>query len=60
MAYLIGNLIGRLIVSALIVWLVMFLIKRFDFKSSIKSLKQPLPILSILIIFCLGILGGTA
>jgi len=49
MAYLTGNLVGRFIMSVIIVWIVMFFIKRFDFKKSWASIKAPFPILCILI-----------
>lgn len=37
MAYLIGNLVGRLIFSYLLVLIVMFFIKKFKFKKALSS-----------------------
>ena len=60
MAYIIGNLLGRLIMSAFIVWAVLFLMKRFDYKVATKSLKKPVPMLSIFVLFFLGLLAGAS
>ena len=59
MAFILGNLVGRFLMSALIVWIVMMLIKRFDMKLATASLKRPLPILSVFIVFVLGLVGST-
>lgn len=60
MAFLIGNLIGRLIMSFLIVLVVMVVIKKFDFKAAAQSMKRPGPIVSTCIVFFLGLLGSLA
>lgn len=60
MAYLIGNLVGRFVMSVIIVWVVMFFIKRFDFKKSWTSTWKPVPVIFILVVFMLGVLSGAA
>ena len=56
MAYVIGNLVGRLLLSAIIVLVVMFIVKKFDMKKAMSSMKRPLPVASVVIIFFLGLL----
>ena len=56
-SYLIGNLVGRLIMSALLVWVALLLLNRFNFGKANKKLIRPLPILSTIILFVLGLMG---
>jgi len=54
----IGNLVGRLVMSALIVYVILVLIKKFQFKNAFKSLKRPAPVISIIFIFLIGLAGS--
>ena len=54
-AYFLGNLLGRFIISALIVYVVLLLLNKFQFKPALNRLRRPLPIASILLIFLLGL-----
>lgn len=54
-AYLIGNLIGRLLASFLIVLLILWLFHKFSIKSAWQSIKRPLPLLVVGIVFLLGL-----
>ena len=55
MSYVIGNIIGRILVSAFLVWVVLLLIHRFNISKSAKRLLRPLPILSIAVLVFLGL-----
>jgi len=55
MAFLIGNLLGRLIASALVVWFVMLFIKKLDFKAASRSMRSPIPLIAVLLVFILGL-----
>lgn len=57
-AHLLGNLLGRLLMSAALVYLVVLAINRFDFKRALSRLKRPLPIVSIVVVFFLGLAGS--
>jgi len=59
-SYLIGNLVGRLLMSAFLVWLVLLCINRFKFGYSAKRLIRPLPLLSTITLFFLGLIGHAA
>ncbi|QSR37010.1 hypothetical protein CFI10_18900 [Marinobacterium iners] len=54
-AYVVGNLLGRLLMSAAIVYLVLFVVGKFDFKFANKKLKSIGSILAIMILFLLGL-----
>ena len=58
-AYIIGNIIGRLFVSYMIVWVVIFVIfTSLDWKMAfIKSIRWP-GLLSVSVLFLLGIAGA--
>jgi hypothetical protein len=58
-AYLIGNVLGRLVMSFALVWLVMFLLfSHFNWKTAFgKSLKW-YGLLSVSALFILGIVAG--
>lgn len=60
MAYLVGNLLGRFIFSFLLVLIVMFFLKRFEFKEAFSAALKPIPLLMTVIIFSLGIVGSQA
>ena len=54
-SYLLGNIIGRFIASAFLVWLVLLVINRFSFSTSVKKLIKPLPLIAVLLLFFLGL-----
>ena len=56
-SYLIGNLVGRLIMSAFLVWLALLLFNRFNIGVTTKKLIRPLPVLSTIMLFVLGLIG---
>ncbi|TCK03639.1 hypothetical protein [Marinobacterium mangrovicola] len=58
-AYVIGNLTGRLLMSVLIVYLVVLCFNKFDFRKAAGRLKGIAPILSIIIVFILGLAANT-
>ena len=57
-SYLIGNLVGRLLMSAFLVWLILLCINRFNPGLSIRRLIRPLPLLSTFLLFILGLAGN--
>lgn len=56
-SYLIGNLVGRLLMSTLLVWLVLLCTNRFDTGKSTKKLLRPVALLSTFTLFFLGLAG---
>ncbi len=59
-AHLLGNLEGRLLMSAILVFIVVLVVNRFDFKQAFKRLKRPLPIVLIVVVFLLGLAGSVS
>jgi len=59
-SYLIGNLIGRFIASAFLVWLALLCINKFKVGQSTKKIIRPLPLLSTTMVFILGLIGNAA
>lgn len=57
-AYLIGNLVGRLFISIVIVFIILLFMNRFKFKQSLKRMLKPIPIVCTLILFLLGVMGN--
>jgi hypothetical protein len=57
-AYVIGNLTGRLLMSAIIVWVVLFAFNKFDLKLAWQKLKRPLPVCAVFLLFLLGLVSG--
>ena len=58
-AYLIGNLLGRLAVSYLIIWLVMFLVfSGFDCRQAFTRTHRWYGVLSVAAVFFLGLIGA--
>lgn len=55
--YLFGNLVGRLVLSYVIVWVVLFLVARFDWRKAFRGTTRWYGILAVLVLFLLGI-GG--
>ena len=54
-AYDIGSIVGRLLASVVIVYFFVLIFNRFKFKFALSKLARPLSIISILLIFVLGI-----
>jgi len=56
--YLAGNLFGRLVVSYLVVWIVLFLVARFDWRLAFRRSVRWYGILATLLLFLLGVLAA--
>ncbi len=56
-AYLIGNLIGRLIASYLVVWVVLFIATKFDWRLAFRRTHKWYGLLAIAALFLLGLAG---
>lgn len=54
--YVLGMLVGRLVFSYLLVWFCIFLIRRFEFRASIKTLHSLPGLVAVLLIFVLPLL----
>jgi hypothetical protein len=59
-AYIIGNLLGRLVASYLIVWLVMFAVSNFDWRIGLRKTHRWYGIVSVVVVFVLGAAGGAS
>lgn len=55
--YVLGMLVGRLVFSYLLVWFFIFLIRKFEFRASIKTLHSLPGLGAVLLIFLLPLLG---
>jgi len=51
-------LVGRLIASGLIIFFVLFLFSKFNLGAALSRLKRPLPLISVLVLFLLGLASG--
>ncbi len=58
-AYFIGNILGRLFASVLVVFLVLLLFNKFSPAKSFQKLKSPFSIVSVVLVFAVG-LAATA
>ncbi|MFV0478353.1 MAG: hypothetical protein ACK5ME_11025 [Parahaliea sp.] len=58
-AYFIGNLVGRLLVSIVLVYIVLLAFSQFDFRRAGRRLKGVGPVIAVLLVFILGIAGST-
>ena len=56
--YLAGSIVGRFLASAVLIYVVLLLLNRFDFKASAQKLKHPLSIGAVLLLFLLGLSTG--
>ena len=56
--YLIGNLLGRLAVSYLIVWVVLFAIGHFDARAAFARSRRWYGLLAVAAVFTLGVAGA--
>jgi len=54
-AYILGNLAGRLLMSALIVYLVLLVLGKFDFRRAARQMKGVLPLLAVVLLFIMGL-----
>jgi hypothetical protein len=53
--YVFGNLFGRLVVSYLLVWVVLLLIAKFDWRKAFRNSRRWYAIVAVLILFLIGI-----
>lgn len=56
-AYLIGNLLGRLVMSLILVWLGLWIWHGFKASKANQRILKPLPLLITLLLFALGLVG---
>ncbi len=57
--YLIGNLLGRLVVSYVLVWVVMFLgVSKLNWRTAFTSTHRWYGIVAVVLVFGLGVTGG--
>ncbi len=57
-AYLLGNLLGRLVISILLVYVAIFVFKKFKFREALHCMRSPWSIMTVLLIFLLGLVGA--
>lgn len=58
--YLVGNFLGRLLISFALVWLVWFLSSRFNAKAALMRCKKWYSVLAITVLTLLGVLSAVA
>ena len=56
--YLLGNLVGRLFVCYVLVWLVMFCVVRFDWRLAFRRTVTWYGILATLVLFGIGVFAS--
>lgn len=56
--YILGNLLGRAIVSYVLVWVICFLFSRFQWKLAFKRSRRWYSILAVIMLTMLGIGGA--
>jgi len=59
-AYVIGNLLGRLLFSYLLVWFICFLASRFNWRAAFRKTRRWWGILCVIIVFLLGVMSSAA
>ena len=59
-AYSLGNLVGRLLLSYLVVWLVCVVLARGDWRRAFRLSRTWKGMLGLVVVFVLGIAGGLA
>jgi hypothetical protein len=59
-SYIIGNLLGRLLASYIIVWLAMFTASNFDWRAGFRKAHRWYGIVSVVIVFLLGVAGAAS
>ena len=58
-AYLVGNLLGRLFMSYVLVWLVVFLVfSKFDWRRAFTRTHRWYGVLAVAAVFFLGLIGA--
>jgi len=56
--YILGNLLGRAIVSYVLVWVICFLFSRFQWKLAFKRSRRWYSILAVILLTILGVGGA--
>jgi hypothetical protein len=56
-SYLVGNLLGRLLISYVIVWIVMLLMSRIDWRKSFQRTHRWYGVMSIATVYGLGLIA---
>lgn len=59
-AYLIGNLLGRLVMSYALVWIVLLVASRLDWRLAFRRTRRWWGILIIALVFLAGVFASTA
>ncbi len=57
-AYVLGSLVGRFVLSALIVYIIILLFKRFNARDALRKMKSPWSLMGVLLVFVLGLAGS--
>jgi hypothetical protein len=57
-AYEVGTILGRILASTGLVYIALLIILRFDIKTSFEKLQKPLSLVSITLVFILGLAGN--
>lgn len=57
-AFLLGNLVGRLLFSVFSVWFILLLMNKFKAKTALHRLRRPLPLVAVTLVFFLGLVGS--
>ncbi len=58
-AYILGSLVGRFFMSALFVYVILLIFKRFNAGEALRKMKSPWSIMGVVFIFLLGLAGST-
>ncbi len=53
--YVLGNLTGRLVLSYVIVWIVLLLVARFDWRGAFRRSARWYNVVAVLAVFLLGV-----
>lgn len=56
-SYLVGNLLGRLLISYVVVWIVMVLVSRIDWRASFRRTHRWYGVMSIATVYALGVVA---
>jgi hypothetical protein len=59
-SYLVGNLLGRLFISYVIVWTAMLLVSRIDWRNSFRRTHRWYGVMSIATVYALGMIAFVA
>ena len=58
-AYMIGNFVGRILVNYLVVWLVLFLFSRFNWRRAFRQVHSWYGLFSVILLLLLGLAGAS-